>query len=460
MPRSTPRGLLRLVFLAVSSPLLFGAGPDYVGCGGPEAVPSGGRSLPEAAETCEVDEDCPADMCAEIRCLAGTCVQVAPMVDADGDGDAPPPCGGDCDDTRPEVGSGFGETCDGLDNDCNMLVDDGASRIDRVYPITNGDPTTVVVPWGDRFLLTDTTRVAIFGTVVTIGGEASRPFELQRLVRGAAFRTIAAAAASDGRVLFVTLTDDSLLRYLIAAPDGDGITILEGPEDLESGLVDIQAVDVIPFGDAWAIGIYGRNDAGAQRAVMTSVDAPPPIVLEVTPSGTLSFAIATDGTHLVVPDTDEGLHFFLPTGEEVVGFSIPGLSSARHPIASWRGAVVAVTADAFDYNIGFVDSFIGLGSVEPAPFGDPEDVLFVHTADDLVLVSRLSTTAGVDNAMRVQAIQSDLSTYEAEPLVLADPSMGIAVSSVSVAAADGAIGVGGGNETGAALGVLRACAGP
>jgi hypothetical protein len=407
---------------------------------------------------CEVDEDCAADACAQVRCLAGYCTEVAPIVDEDGDGEAPPPCGGDCDDTRAAVGPGFGESCDGLDNDCNMLVDDGATRIDRAYPVPSGDPTSVVVPWGDRFLVTNTTRVAIFGRVVSIGGEVGPPFEIQRLVRGASFTKIAAAGTGDGRVLFVTLTDDSLLRYLVARPDGDGMEVVDGPSDLDSGLVDIQAIDVIPFDGEWAVGLYGRVDTAAQRVIMTSLDAPPPIVLDVMPTGTPSFAIATDGTHLVMPDTEDGLHFFLPTGEEVVGFTLPGLGMARHPIASWSGAVVTVTADAFDYNVGFADSIIGLGAVEPAPFGEPTDDIFVHSAGGIVVVSRLDTADGFDNMMRVQAIQDDLSTYDGDPLLLADGTAGAPVESVSVAASDVAIGVGGGNINGAALGVIRGCA--
>ncbi len=42
--------------------------------------------------------------------------------DADADGI---PAWQDCDDSRPDVGAGFEERCDGIDNDCNGLVDEG-----------------------------------------------------------------------------------------------------------------------------------------------------------------------------------------------------------------------------------------------------------------------------------------------------------------------------------------------
>jgi hypothetical protein len=44
-----------------------------------------------------------------------------PNGDFDADGVA---CPDDCDDTAPTVGPGFGEVCDGLDNDCNGAVDE------------------------------------------------------------------------------------------------------------------------------------------------------------------------------------------------------------------------------------------------------------------------------------------------------------------------------------------------
>jgi len=438
--------------LALLCPLLFGAGPDYVGCGDGPSVPSTGTPLPEGTLDCEEDADCPADSCADVRCIAGSCIEVAPNLDADGDGDAPPPCGTDCDDTRPDVGGGFVEACDGLDNDCNMLVDDGASRIDRVYTFPQGDPTTVVAPWGDRFVFTDLSRAAIFGVPVSLGGETAVPFEILRLARGAGFTDLAASAASDGRVLFIAQVDTSVLRYVVLRPDGDGAEVVAGPGELEPGLDDIQAIDIIPFGSDWAMAFEGRRPTGVHRLVMTSLDGPPVIDVEVM-SGSRSLAIATDGTHIVVPDTDDGVHFFLPTGIEVTGFTLPGISLARHPIASWRGAIVAVVADAFDYNIGFVDSVAGLGALEPAPFGASTDDVWIHTTTDLVYVTRRD--AGL---MRVQAIQGDLSTYDAEPFSLIDPGTGEAPESVSVAESPVAIGVAGGSMNGSSVAISRGCA--
>ncbi|HEX7668418.1 MAG TPA: putative metal-binding motif-containing protein [Polyangiaceae bacterium] len=117
-----------------------------------------------AIEGCLGDRDCgKLDKCAPSRCVAGQCVALPPVecddgdpctedrcvpstgtcenthltLDEDGDGHrgprpgflpgSPGACGDDCDDTSALAFPGGHETCDGVDNDCNGIVDDGAS---------------------------------------------------------------------------------------------------------------------------------------------------------------------------------------------------------------------------------------------------------------------------------------------------------------------------------------------
>ncbi len=57
-------------------------------------------------------------------------------MDADGDGSISPL---DCDDADPTVGTGIPETCDGIDNNCNGLVDDADPTLQRWYEDLDGD---------------------------------------------------------------------------------------------------------------------------------------------------------------------------------------------------------------------------------------------------------------------------------------------------------------------------------
>jgi putative metal-binding protein len=119
----------------------------------------------EGPPECTRDQDCDGagDLCLPVRCIRGTCQDVAPLdcddkdpctrdvcdpttgacshpdatVDLDRDGHrAPLPgklagepgaCGDDCDDRNAAALPGGNEICDGVDNDCNGVVDDGAS---------------------------------------------------------------------------------------------------------------------------------------------------------------------------------------------------------------------------------------------------------------------------------------------------------------------------------------------
>ncbi len=86
-----------------------------------------GCCRPAADTPCNSHSACIQDMCEE---STQTCSQITLAGDdVDGDGHLDFACGGDdCDDTEPNTFVGAPEICDGLDNDCNLLVDDRSRR--------------------------------------------------------------------------------------------------------------------------------------------------------------------------------------------------------------------------------------------------------------------------------------------------------------------------------------------
>ncbi len=120
---------------------------------------------------CVTTADCAvSDLCQPVHCVAGHCEPAPPVTcddrdpctedlclpetgqcnfrpysyDLDGDGHrgprpgflpgAPGACGDDCNDQAAEARPGGVERCDGLDNDCNGVVDDGAEFAPTSYP--------------------------------------------------------------------------------------------------------------------------------------------------------------------------------------------------------------------------------------------------------------------------------------------------------------------------------------
>lgn len=155
---------------------------------------------------CEEDADCGTqDLCAPRSCQAGQCVIEEPVVcenndpcltarcvpetgaceytgitvDLDGDGHfAPLPgfsvgqegsCGTDCDDTSPRAFLGALEVCDGVDNDCDGVVDNGS----RLLPAP-GDPITEPVRLAAPDKALSGSRSIAFGDGVFVLGYRAR----------------------------------------------------------------------------------------------------------------------------------------------------------------------------------------------------------------------------------------------------------------------------------------------
>ncbi len=120
------------------------ANPDVDGdmhrsaaCGGDDCDDTDPLRHPGATETCDTmgrDEDCDpltfgfrdadGDSSADSRCC-----NTAPS--------GVMTCGDDCNDSRPNIHPGLAEVCDGLDNDCNGMLDEGVQR--TFHPDRDGD---------------------------------------------------------------------------------------------------------------------------------------------------------------------------------------------------------------------------------------------------------------------------------------------------------------------------------
>jgi len=86
--------------------------------------------------SCDDNDPCTAEVC---NAETGDCEYSAATLDLDGDGHAAPlpgaipgelgSCGDDCNDASAAAYPGAVEICDGVDNDCNGVVDDGATFV-------------------------------------------------------------------------------------------------------------------------------------------------------------------------------------------------------------------------------------------------------------------------------------------------------------------------------------------
>jgi hypothetical protein len=129
------------VFCQLFSQVDAGAGGDMGGGGEGETAdagppPRGGVCRKRDPVDCDDNDECTAQECDS---YTGQCIYNLVSFDIDGDGYRGPKvgtvagelgsCGDDCDDTSELAHPGGFEVCDGVDNDCNGIVDDNADFI-------------------------------------------------------------------------------------------------------------------------------------------------------------------------------------------------------------------------------------------------------------------------------------------------------------------------------------------
>lgn len=383
---ASPGRVTRL--LGFLSPLFFvllaGTGP-FEGCDdGSGAEP---RPLPrDTSEGCFFDSDCVATGCELLRCIAGSCVEVAPIRDGDGDGEAPPPCGMDCDDADPTIGPGETELCDLVDQDCDGRIDEMAIPRALRFELTTTDATMAMSSWDDRVVVSDAefTRNGVRVRRLELDGELGTVEPLLTTDRDI---VLVAADESDAGAWFAIATDEE------TPGGGQEIALVEVQRGAEGEVVvvaepvlraagDVQGLAVLVMG---GVPFVGWDEADSTRHLWSPGWADAVVVGEALVTGLGALDLATDGTSIVVPSGRSSLAFFAPAdGSRTTTLATTGELGVGRPLASDDGFVWALVRDAFDHSIQRVDASAA-GPVSTLPTGGGLELGIDLSPEGLVL---------------------------------------------------------------------------
>jgi hypothetical protein len=415
--------LLRLVLLAAMALLTVAfTGDGFAGCNG--SGPPTGRPLPVASETaCFAASDCPPIACEDRRCISGRCVEVGPFRDGDEDGEPPPPCGMDCDDTDARIVPGASESCNGRDDDCDANIDEDAPPGAIATPIGTASDQLAAAAIGDRIVLTDRgfsaglrLRTADFeGHISTATPVTDETPELADL-----------CAVGDGAVLVITRRDGAA-DLIEAFP----LTLTTSGSLLVGASVLTLTVDgpprglrVEPFGDTFAIA--WDEPSGTRRLMVPTWAAPVEVVGDI--SGIAPLDLATDGTNLAVASDSDTIQFFDVDGVALEAVTLPGRLGAE-PIASSATDLVVGYRDTFDHVLARMTRS-GAGAPHNAPAVGAGFPLRLDDTPLGVLVTRFDSTSGGTGGVSAQLLRPTLDTTIAT-FRAADVSGGIAAAPVS-----------------------------
>lgn len=354
--------------VALGFVLLMGASPsDFRGCScdnGDVPVP-----LPHVdAGFCASDDDCRGEnMCADIRCVTGSCVFVSATIDRDFDGIVAEPCGDDCDDSNNQVYTGAPEQCDGVDNNCDGAIDENAPPLADAITLTDGSLATVVLPWNGSFLVTAGSN-PIVGRPMDRFGNLGVPMSLM----SGPVHLFRADANDDGVILMAAIPNDSEDIVLVTATSDDaGIAVVSAEHriPIEDGIVSKlslahNGVTWIVAYDTIAAGTTSRHAATVLDGEEPSAPFIVPLQLDATSGGDIGVApfasgfAVTDNTNLV---------YLFNAGHDLVAQIDPAIETdrfAQGPLTSIGGQLlVAYESEAQpSYTATLVQRFVAIGT--------------------------------------------------------------------------------------------------
>jgi hypothetical protein len=389
---------LGLAFLVVAFCSAFQSS-GFSGCGG--SAPPAADLPPGETLDCFSDLECEvAGGCRMMSCIAGACVDTGP-IDLDFDGVSGGTCGDDCDDFDSSRYPGALEYCDGLDQDCDEVVDEDATPTPTPWSLgATNDPAPDLAPLGTGLVAAYFDGSGFGVTIVALDRFGAIRDSALLLSDDVVYEhEIVAGEASGGATVLAIVHDRMTLAVLdVTAELGIG-----APTEVPV-TIDADRLEAIRYpGGLAATWVEGDTDV----RLWTSEMAAPVTV------GTLSEGapdLAFDGARIVVSiPVTEAVFVDPATGAVDAMRVLDGRTWAQFPLASdAAGEPFALLRDAFDHAVTPFSETGTLGRTPAPSVSDRSMPGRIDVLGDRVVITRLSSGSLTLSGLTMSILDGDL----------------------------------------------------